>query len=280
MAAQVEDLLHGLLPEQRPSAAISGAETHDKLKQHHQQTQHHIVAENSQKHPNHTAADADQHRKLFSMEHGIAGSLKTAGKSRADQCQQKLQQQRMGSKGGGQQKAAEHTADQTQRPQELGVAAARQIDLFDSGHLAPDLTAEPRIVITGAVHRLTGAEQVAEAAVFKLAAFVAHVHSLVQLHMTVAVHLNSKITQLRPGHHQQAEVHTLAGEPHLQIACADTVRSGGPLLPVQSPGAHGQQEVEQCQRRKGQHHHIHHTHHTNGHCQLGEHLIRHRQLHG
>ena len=185
----------------------------------------------------------------------------------------------MGCKGAGQKKAAEHTADQCQKPENPGVTAERSINLLCFWSFSPDITAKPGIARSGAIYGLPGSEEIAEASVFEEAALISHVHSLMKQN-PVAVQLYSQIAQLSPGHHQQTEVHTAAGKPHLKITGTDTVRRRGARFPVQPSRKHGQQKIQGSQYGKAQYHQIHHAHNSGGDGQLREHFICDRQDHG
>ena len=139
-------------------------------------------------------------------------------------------------------------AAQKEKP-DNGIAGVPQEIVVGTGGGLAGLAADPHKMVTGAVYLPASAEKRFEAVHFKIAALVAHIHHLVQMHLAVPVQLDGQIPQLRPGqkHHGKIRVHS--AETAAQLSGSDAVRG---LETLDLPGQGAAQEKYPVQNRQEQ----------------------------
>ena len=142
------------------------------------------------------------------------------------------------------------------------------------------LAAKPGIMIARAVSNFPLSKQTSEVTVFQLAALVSHIHTLMQQNTAIFIHLNKKVSHLRPRKHGQGQIHTPSGQAAADLTGGDTLRRGSCSDFFGDPAAYGSHPIQNSQDTQSQHNQIYGIHGPAFGHGLGEHFFRNRQRHG
>ena len=149
------------------------------------------------------------------------------------------------------QAVSDANADASETPAKIPIPAEIMACAVDgAGHLA----AEPTEVFAAAINNAATAEEGFEAAHFKVAALVAHVHLLLKKHAAAAVDANGQIAHLRPGKHHRRKVNALSHQAAAEFACGQSVNGLGAAQALWRCATQENDPVNeccQCQRKHG-----------------------------
>ena len=281
MPAQTQQLTHEEFSLLRAPSTIGGSQTDNRLRKQHHQGQIPAASPDAQQQPQQRPGDAHQQRPMGAQMQRHERALQQPAYPETHRGQQHGKQHLPG--GAFRQcRCQRQTADQAHK---AGNAAKYQRIsgiflevILHTGTGSGGLGRQTGIMVAGAVNGVTAAKKAAEAPVFKIAAFVAHVHPPVQQDPAVVVQLDQHIAKPRPGQDHHGKIRPLSREAAAHIAGAEAFRRGDTAHLLRRQAAHSCDPVEEGQQQAYPKDGVHHAHipfQRNG---LGEHFFRHRQV--